>query len=104
VFLGALSRLIPHPPNAAPLGALALFAGARLTGGRAVAVPLVAMALSDFFLEFGTGRSLFSITRLTIYSTFAAIVLLGRAFTRASWPGIAAGTLAASVLFFMTSN
>ena len=30
VFLGALSRLIPHPPNFVALGALALYAGARL--------------------------------------------------------------------------
>jgi vitamin B12 transporter len=104
VFLGALSRLIPHPPNAAPIGALALFAGARLTGGRAIAVPLVAMALSDFFLDFGTALAFFSVSRLTIYTTFAAIVLLGRAFARARWPGIAAGTLAASILFFVTSN
>jgi len=30
VLLGALSRLIPHPPNFVALGALALYSGARL--------------------------------------------------------------------------
>ena len=30
VFLGALSRLLPHPPNLVALGALALYSGARL--------------------------------------------------------------------------
>ena len=30
VLLGALSRLLPHPPNFVPLGALALYSGARL--------------------------------------------------------------------------
>ena len=30
VLFGALSRLLPHPPNAVALGALALYAGARL--------------------------------------------------------------------------
>ena len=57
VFLGALSRLIPHPPNFVALGALALYAGARLPRRWAIAVPLAAMALSDFVLDVGHGRA-----------------------------------------------
>jgi hypothetical protein len=29
ILFGALTRLLPHPPNAVALGALALYAGAR---------------------------------------------------------------------------
>ena len=57
VLLGALSRLIPHPPNFVALGALALYSGARLPRRWAFVVPLGAMALSDLVLDFGTGRA-----------------------------------------------
>jgi len=105
ILLGALSRLLPHPPNAVPLGALALFSGARLPRRWALVVPLAAMALSDFFLDFGTGRKAFGLVRVTIYATFAAIMLLGRAAaTTAGAPGIAALSVAGSLLFFSASN
>ncbi|HTD52302.1 MAG TPA: DUF6580 family putative transport protein, partial [Thermoanaerobaculia bacterium] len=78
VLLGALTRLLPHPPNFVALGALALYSGARLPRRVAVAVPLAAMALSDLALDLGTGRRAISLVRLTIYATFAAIVLAGR--------------------------
>ncbi len=104
VFLGAFSRLLPHPPNAVALGALALFAGARLPRGLAVLVPLAAMAASDAVLDFGTGRRALSATRLTIYATFAVIALAGR-WARAATPGrLAAFSVGASTLFFVTSN
>jgi vitamin B12 transporter len=105
VLLGALSRLLPHPPNFVPIGAIALFSGARLARRWAVPVPLAAMALSDFFLDFGTGRRLLGLGRLTVYATFAAIVFLGaKAAGRARAARIAALSVASSLLFFATSN
>jgi vitamin B12 transporter len=105
VLLGALSRLIPHPPNFVALGALALYAGARLPNKWAIEVPLLALALSDLVLDAGTGRAVISGMRLTIYATFAVIVLAGRLARTQAGPrrlaGLAAG---ASSLFFVTSN
>ncbi len=105
VLLGALSRLLPHPPNFVPLGALALFAGARLPRSWAWAVPLGALALSDIFLDLPTGRAAVTLLRLTVYATFAGIVLAGRALREK--PGassLAAFSVGASTLFFATSN
>ncbi len=105
VFLGALSRLIPHPPNFVALGALALYAGARLPKLRAVAVPLAALALSDLVLDAGTGRAAFSGMRLAVYGTFGLIVLAGRlARERSGAARLAALSVGASILFFLTSN
>jgi vitamin B12 transporter len=105
VLLGALSRLIPHPPNFVALGALALYSGARLPRKLAWLVPVAAMALSDFFLDFGTGRAILSGVRITVYATFAAIVLAGRFARRGLRPlRLAALTLPASTLFFLTTN
>jgi vitamin B12 transporter len=105
VFLGALSRLVPHPPNFVPLGALALYSGARLPRRWAWAVPLAALALSDFVIDYGSGRAAFSVTRLTIYGTFAAIVIAGRRLRADAGLGrLAAFSVSASTLFFVTSN
>jgi vitamin B12 transporter len=107
VLLGALSRLIPHPPNFVALGALALFSGARLPLRWAWAVPIGALALSDVFLDVGTGRAAVSGMRVTIYATFTAIVLAARALRARAPAGagrLAAFSLGASALFFATSN
>ena len=105
ILFGALSRLLPHPPNFVALGALALYSGARLPRRWAWAVPLSAMAVSDVFLDFGTGRAAVSVMRVAIYGTFAAIVLAGRALDRkAGAATLAAFSVGASAIFFTTSN
>ena len=55
-LLGALSRLIPHPPNFVALGALALYSGARLPRRWAWAVPLLALALAAAVRLAAAGR------------------------------------------------
>ena len=109
VLLGALTRLLPHPPNFVALGAIALYSGARLPRRLAWIVPLAAMALSDFFLDFGTGRAAITLLRAADYAAFAAIVLLGRAARGPKAAGSRAGriatlSVAASILFFLVSN
>jgi hypothetical protein len=48
VLLAALYRLIPHPPNFAPITALALFGGAEFANkSEAFFVPLAAIFLSE---------------------------------------------------------
>ncbi len=105
VLLGGFSRLIPHPPNFAALGAVALFAGARLPRRLAWAVPLAAMALSDFAIDLGTGRPVFTLVRFAVYGAFAAIVVLGRlAAVEATPARLAALSLASSWLFYLVTN
>ena len=51
VLAAAACRLLPHPPNFAPVTAMALFAGATLADRRlALVVPLAAMLTSDLAL------------------------------------------------------
>ena len=35
IAIGGLLRVLPHPPNLAPVGAMSLFAGANLNGWQA---------------------------------------------------------------------
>jgi hypothetical protein len=110
IFLIAIgvvfNRLVPHPPNAVPIGALALFAGASLSRRWAWVVPVAAMALSNLAIDSTLGRPLMDASHLIIYATVAATTLLGPLAKRPKvgpWL-LPALSLSASTLFFLTSN
>lgn len=109
IVLGTLARLAPHPSNAVAMGAIALYAGAKLPRRWALVVPMAAMALSDLWLDRGTGQPVFTLTRVSIYLTFALIVLAGRSLRMPSTTpgrfGLGLGlSLGASTAFFLTTN
>ncbi|MEP6767412.1 MAG: TonB-dependent receptor [Acidobacteriota bacterium] len=104
-LLGALSRLLPHPPNAVALGAIALYAGARLPRRFAFVVPVLALALSDLVLDFGTGRAALTPIRAAVYGCFLLTVLAGRLAASAAGPlRLAALAVGSAVFFFLTTN
>lgn len=94
-------RLIPHPPNFTPIGAIALFGGAQFAGiGTALLTPLSAMVLSDLLLGFG-----FHSVMPFVYGSFVLIVCLGRWIGRRPTPlAVAGGTVSASLVFFVVTN
>ena len=94
VLIAALTRLVPHPPNFAPITAMSLFAGAYFTRKQlAFIVPLLAMLISDLFLGF------YSIS-IFVYLSFAVITFIGQQKNRVT-PKL---VLLGSVLFFLISN
>jgi len=112
IFAAAMSRLIPHPPNFAPIGGMALFGAAYFTQRYwAFIVPIVSMWISDLILnnvvygEYFDGFVWFHTGSLFTYSAFALIVLLGL-FTlkKVHIPNLIGSALAASVIFFVVSN
>lgn len=106
MLIGAAAlRLLPHPPNFAPIGALALFGGAHFARKRwAFAVPLGAMLLSDAALEGLTGWGFHRLTP-AVYGSFALIVGLGLLLHgRRRLIPVAGAAVASSVLFFAITN
>ncbi len=105
IILGILSRLIPHPDNMVPLGAIALYAAARLPKQWAIIVPLAILLLSDALIDMGHGYAFHFTPRLTTYFAFTLIVAFGWLAPRNAGMmtrfGMAAG---ASTLFFLLSN
>src|SRR3972149_2083691 len=75
--LGGLARLIPHPANFTPVGALGLFAGARLAGWQAYAVPLALMAVTDPIIGAIYGFPAYSFVTIAIYASFLINVAIG---------------------------
>src|SRR3984893_13312016 len=103
--LGAIVRLLPHPPNFAPVGATSLFAGARLPIWQAYLVPLALMAITDPILASFYGVAAFSRFQLFIYASFLISVWLGRRLRNTeSVSRIAAFTVANSIQFFLITN
>lgn len=100
ILAAAALRLVPHPPNFSPIGAMALFSGAYLgrRGAIALAAPLGALFLSDLVLGFYRGMP-------TIYFSVALIVIIGwLALRRVSPIRVGAAAIASSVLFFVLTN
>jgi len=105
VFLGAFSRLVPHPPNFVAMGAIGLYAGARLPRRWAWAVPIAAMLFSDLVLDWGTGRRAVTPVRIAVYGSFALMVFAGRRFAVHARAGrLAALSAGGAVFFFLTTN
>lgn len=102
----ALLRLVPHPPNFAPVGGVALFGGARLRGWQAYLVPVLAMLITDPILSHIAGYSAYSWATLVIYCCFLINVLLGRIFLRNSMSPVRIAAIAAtgSVQFYLLTN
>ena len=100
ILLAAVLRLVPHPPNFSPIGAMALFSGAYLgrRGAIAFVAPLGALFVSDLVLGFYRGMP-------TVYFSVALIVMLGSvALRRRTALRIGAAALAGSLLFFAVTN
>ncbi|MBZ5727362.1 MAG: hypothetical protein LAP87_20485 [Acidobacteriia bacterium] len=106
-ILGGLARLVQNL-NFAPVGALSLFAGARLRGWRAYLLPIALMAVTDPIVSRLYGYSAwagYSFATPFIYASFLINVWIGSRLRRTENPGwIAAAALAGSVQFFVLSN
>jgi hypothetical protein len=99
IVIAALSRLLPHPPNFAPIGALALFGGAYFTKKYwAFLVPMGAMLLADLFIGFHG-------TMIYVYGAFALIIGLGMLLKNKISAGrVAAAAVGSSMTFFLITN
>jgi len=99
VFIAAFVRLLPHPPNFAPIAAMALFGGAYFNKrSLAFIVPLTAMFLTDAIIGFYSYGWI-------VYISFALIVLIGIVMLRkVTIKNVILASLTASVSFFAITN
>lgn len=99
IFIAAFVRLIPHPPNFAPVAAMALFGGAYFTKKwAAFLIPLTAMLAADIILGFHG-------TMWAVYLSFVLIVGLGMLMIQQKKvSNIFLASVSASVIFFIITN
>ena len=70
ILVAVVLRLLPHPPNFAPIAGLALFGGAYLNKKYALILPLIALFASDLFIGFHS-------TMPFVYGSFLLSGLIG---------------------------
>lgn len=99
IFAAAIFRMLPHPPNMAPIAAIALFGGAHFTNKKlAFAIPIAALFLTDLILGFHN-------TMWAVYLSFVITVAIGMTLTKRIKVGtVAAASVASSVIFFIITN
>lgn len=98
ILLAVLSRLLPHPPNFAPITAIALFGGVYLDRKHTFLVPIAAMLISDYFIGFYSGI-------VWVYASFLAIGFIGLwVREHKSVSATIGATISGSVLFFIVTN
>jgi hypothetical protein len=103
--IATLGRLVPHPPNFTPIGAIALYGGARFSKTHAIVLVLATMLLSDWLLAELTGASSSGAVSLAVYLSLAAVVFVGRWFqARPGRSRFVIAILGTSTLFFLTTN
>lgn len=97
--VGAIARLLPHLPNFTPIGGMALFGAAHGSRRSAFIAPLVALAISDFFIGH-------HVTMPFVYASFILIAMVGRVLFRSgvTTTRVIAGSMASSMILFIVSN
>jgi hypothetical protein len=99
VFIAAFVRLLPHPPNFAPIAAMALFGGAYFNKKTfAFIVPLTALFISDAIIGFYSYA-------FPVYLSFALIVVIGILLLKqVNFKNLILASVSASVSFFLITN
>lgn len=99
VLVAALTRLLPHPYNFTPIGAIALFGGAYFSRkSLAFIIPLSAMLISDLLIGFHDSM-------IAVYGSFLLIVMLGMGLLQKVTPVRVFGSaIISSILFFLITN
>lgn len=98
IALAVVLRLVPHVPNMAPIGAMALFGGTYLNKRYALIVPLLAMFFSDIFLGFHASMPM-------VYGSFLITGFLGLWLKHHKTVSTVFGvSLLSSTIFFLLTN
>jgi Family of unknown function (DUF6580) len=99
ILFAAVVRILPHPWNFAPVGAMALFSGAKLgRSWKAFLLPLAALFVGDLFVGF---HRLMPV----VYFSFCLSVLIGIAFrNRQSLKPLSLATFIGALQFFVVTN
>ncbi|WP_462252454.1 DUF6580 family putative transport protein [Ferruginibacter sp.] len=106
ILVAAISRLIPHPPNFAPIASLAIFGGTVITNKKyALILPLGTLLLSDILFELFTSTpGFYDISQTFVYGAFILITFLATQIKKVNTKNILFACVWSGVIFFILSN
>lgn len=100
ILIGAILRILPHPPNFAPIAAIALFGGSYISRRWALTLPVLSMLLSDIFIGFYE-----PLLMASVYGSFVLCGVLGLWLRKHKrWYAVSGISILGSVLFFLVTN
>jgi hypothetical protein len=98
IIIAVMLRLLPHEPNFAPVGAIALFGGVLLGWRLALWLPLSVMMLSDLLLGFYPGIQY-------TWIGFLLVAGFGMLLKKLPFlPRVTLGAFGSAAIFFVVSN
>ena len=104
-LVGGLLRLLPHLPNLVPVGGFSLFAGARLRGWQAYAMPLIIILVTDPIMGRIFGYPAYTLVTPFVCGSFLIYVWIGCHLRTTENPWrIGGAALLGSGQFFLISN
>ncbi len=106
VLAAVVLRLVPHPWNITPLGAMFLFSGATFRSKRdSLLIPLAALLLSDYAVVHFLYRGQFAWFSPHTWIAFTLVGLIGWTLRKKMTFGrVALTSLSGSLVFFLVSN
>lgn len=101
IILTVIARMIPHPMNITPIGALALFSGAYLGRGQFILTPMIALFIGDALIGFYA-----PVVMVFVYIGFILSTLIGRGllYYKKSVSRIGLSVCCGAVVFYLLSN
>ena len=100
ISMGAILRVLPHPPNFAPILAIALFGGVYFSRKIAFVLPIAAMVIADIFIGYYEFSLMFF-----VYGSFLLCVILGFWLKKhKKWYTIGGAAIISAILFFIITN
>jgi len=101
IVIAVLARVLPHPFNVTPVGAVGLFAGANCRLRVAWAVPLIALLAGDLIGGFYS-----PVVMVLVYVGMVGAPLVGAGLLRTQRSGsrYLAAVVGSSTFFFLASN
>ncbi len=103
VLFVTLVRAIPHFPNLAPMGAVAIVSGRTLSKKMALLTTLAALIVSDLVLSQMYGYPFLGFISLFVYGAFILQMFLGR-WLRQKKGGSFIAAFVGACLFYLISN
>jgi len=106
VLAAIVMRLLPHPWNVTPVGAMFLFSGATFRSRRdSLVVPLAALLISDFAVDLFVWHNQYAWFSPYTWTGFVAVGLIGWTLRhKLSVARVAGASLLGSVVYFLVSN
>ena len=106
ILAAALSRLLPHAPNFAPIGALGIFGGTTVKDKKyAFIFPLGALLISDIILQSFTSTSgFYGWEQIFVYAAVTLTTFLATRIKKANAANILLACVWTGIIFFLLSN